>query len=206
MCWSLSSRMALFPWASFQAEFEVDDAVAGIVVVRGDRVEAEGLIQRPRRRHRRQRVEPDRAITQAPGLGEDRFGQTPAELATAKGRPHVEPFHFADAVAAPAQGDATGGLTGRLEEQQLSAGWRVLSREPGGFRRETLKTFAVPGRFGVFAKQRSRLFDLRGRGRWNNPCVAHSHSPRRTVTAWPPRNTRSPATRTLTTPPRAEAW
>src|ERR1041385_2567134 len=83
MCWSLSSRMAIFPWASFQAEFEVDDAVAGFVVGRADRVQAEGLIQRPRRRHRRQRVEPDRAITQAPGLGEDPLGPNPGGAAAA---------------------------------------------------------------------------------------------------------------------------
>src|SRR5579885_3648830 len=35
---------------------------------------------------------------------------------------------------------------------------------------------------------------------------AHSNSPRSTVTAWPPSTTRSPADRTRTTPPRAEAW
>src|SRR5262249_61356383 len=34
---------------------------------------------------------------------------------------------------------------------------------------------------------------------------AHS-SPRSTVTAWPPRNTRCPASRTRTPPPRADAW
>ena len=37
-------------------------------------------------------------------------------------------------------------------------------------------------------------------------CFYASSSPRATVTAWPPRTTRSPATRTHTAPPRADAW
>ncbi|MGO8790356.1 MAG: tetratricopeptide repeat protein [Terriglobia bacterium] len=36
--------------------------------------------------------------------------------------------------------------------------------------------------------------------------LPYNNSPRITVTAWPPSLTRSPTTRTLTTPPRAEAW
>src|SRR6266540_4280794 len=36
--------------------------------------------------------------------------------------------------------------------------------------------------------------------------TAHTSSPRSTVTAWPPSPTRSPASRTRTTPPRGDAW
>ena len=38
------------------------------------------------------------------------------------------------------------------------------------------------------------------------PGAFQTSVPSSTVTAWPPRCTRSPSTRTRTTPPRADAW
>ena len=46
----------------------------------------------------------------------------------------------------------------------------------------------------------------KGLGSARNVWAQPRSSPRSTVTAWPPRRTRSPAMATRTTPPRAEAW
>src|SRR4029077_4320622 len=47
---------------------------------------------------------------------------------------------------------------------------------------------------------------VRGRAAAGEGGGPHRSSPRSTVTACPPRITRSPASRTRTTPPRADAW
>src|SRR5712692_9640412 len=78
----------------------------GVETVGRDLAEAERLVERPRRVHRRQCIEPHPQVAACPRVSDRRLRERPAETATARRRPDVEALQLARFPVDAAQRDA----------------------------------------------------------------------------------------------------
>src|SRR5207253_2353767 len=157
------------------------------------------FVERDRRRHRRQRVEPHPLEAPRPRFFDDPHREQASEVPAAERGADVEALHLADAALAERmQGYAAGRrIAVACEEDRV-----VVAGQRGQLRVEVLEREVDAERGRVL---REELAD----GRHLRCAIDLDHtasSPRSTVTARPPSFTRSPSSRTRTTPPRAEAW
>ena len=125
--------------ASVSVEFdlEVMGARMGVVVVRGNFLEPQILVERARRLHVVKRVEQHAAVAGSARLVEDPLGQPPAQAKTSERLAHKQAFHFGSVrivgAVERAQGAAARQRTVHPGQQQGAAGCGVITWQRGQF-------------------------------------------------------------------------
>jgi hypothetical protein len=159
------------------------------VAVRRNLAEPERFVERPRRSHRRDRVEAHAPVTEVMRDGDRGLGERTSRTGAAARRAHVEALHLTDVGFEGAHGNAADRFRADASEQERTGRRRVVARELCELPLEVLEREVEPERGRVFLEEPPRVCDVVGGSRDDLDYARQTTSPPMIVaaTTGPPR-------------------